>query len=88
MSSSLAIKVFKNPKQHKFTGIPKALPNKHFTALFIGSRGSGKSTVMRNIIDKYRKVFPVVTGTHPDKGGSSTIDGITQEKRGGLTFSS
>lgn len=59
MSSSLAIKIFKNPKQHKFPNIPKALPNTHFTALFIGSRGSGKSTVMRNVIDKYRKVFPL-----------------------------
>lgn len=54
----IKIKTYKTKQKATFKGVPKQLPQKAFSALFVGSRGVGKSTIMRNLIEIYGNNFP------------------------------
>jgi Cdc6-like AAA superfamily ATPase len=53
----LTIKPFKTRMKNKFDK-PLPLSQKHFTMSLYGKRGSGKSIVIRNVLEFYKDTFP------------------------------
>lgn len=57
-SKDLEIKPFRSKLKNSFKGVIAPLPQKHFSAMVIGRRGSGKTIAVRNLLRLYKKIIP------------------------------